>query len=180
MLRDLALAAILSASVSMSYAQSQSGALHYDRHNLVDILGFEVRSSGDLPTGWSGGPAGTVSLEGDVVHSGSWAVILDRSAHLSGNFSTITTAIPIDFAGATIELRGFLRTRDVSGFAGLWMREAGDAGALEFDNSQRQKIAGTHDWQEFSVGLPLNADATHLFFGALLSGTGRAWVDDLQ
>ena len=126
-------------------------------------------------------PQGRFLPEGDVVHSGSWAVILDRSAHPSGNFSTITTAIPIGFTGATIELRGFLRTRDVSGFAGLWMREDGDdAGALEFDNSQRQKFAGTHDWQEFSVGLPLNADATHLVFGALLSGTGIAWVDDLQ
>ena|SRR5271166_1808714 len=35
------------------------------------------------------------------------------------NFSTITKSIPMDFSGTTIELRGFLRTEDVSDFVGL-------------------------------------------------------------
>lgn len=161
-------------------AQTQPSAVPYDRHNVAKILGFEIRGSGELPVGWSGGPATTVIVEGNVVHSGSWAVCLDRSAHPSGAFSTITSAIPIDFSGKRIELRGFLRTTDVSGFTGLWVREDGEAGTLEFDNMQRQQLAGTHDWQEFSVDLPLNPDANHLVFGALLSGRGIAWVDDLQ
>ncbi len=152
----------------------------YDRHNVDEILGFEARGSGALPAGWSGNPADTVAAEGDVVHSGSWAVRLDRSAHPAGNFSGITSAIPIDFTGKQIELSGFLRASDVSGSAGLWMREDGDAGMLQFDNMQHHPLAGTHDWQKFSIRLPVDADANRLVFGALLSGTGILWVDDLQ
>jgi hypothetical protein len=179
-LRKLILAAIFSAGLSMLCAQSHPGAVHYDRHNVADILGFEVQGSGGLPAGWIGGPAGTVSIEGDMVRSGSRAVVLDRSAHQSGSFSTISAAIPIDFTGERIELRGFLRTKNVLGSAALWMREDGDREMLEFANTQGQQFAGTHDWQQFSINLPLNENADHLRFGALLAGSGTAWVDDLQ
>ena len=39
----------------------------------------------------------------------------------------MTKRLPIDFDGEWIELRGFLRTEDVSGYTGLWMREDGVA-----------------------------------------------------
>ena len=179
MLRNLA-AAVVVCTVSQMHAQSQRDAVLYDRHNVAEILGFELRGSGKLPAGWSGSPPGTVVLESDVVQSGSWAIRLDRSALPTGTFSTVTSSIPIDFTGERIELRGFLRTSGVSGFAGLWMREDGDAGSVQFDNMQRQQLDGTHDWQQLTIILPLNPDANHLFFGALLSGSGIAWVDGLQ
>lgn len=180
MLRNLISTAIFSAAAALSCAQSHPGAVRYGRHNVAGILGFEVHGSGGLPAGWTGSPAGTVSIEGDVVRSGSRAVILDRSAHPSGSFSTMTATVPMDFTGERIELRGFLRTKDASGSAALWMREDRDGEMLEFGNTQRQQFAGTHGWQQFSINLPLNEDANHLRFGALLAGSGTAWVDDLQ
>jgi C-terminal processing protease CtpA/Prc len=107
-------------------------------------------------------------------------VRLDRSAHPPGDFSFVGGSIPIDFTGKGIELHGFLRTKEVTGFAGLWLREDGESGVLEFDNMARKQIAGTRDWQEFSITLPLDAAAQQLYFGALLSGNGVAWADDLQ
>jgi C-terminal processing protease CtpA/Prc len=106
---------------------------------------------------------------------------LDRSAHATGTFSAIHSSIPIDFSGSRIELRGFLRTRDVQGLAGLWMREDGESGVvLQLDTMNRQGLNGTHDWQQFSVILPLDPAAKNLVFGALLVGTGITWVDGLQ
>jgi C-terminal processing protease CtpA/Prc len=179
MVRKLA-AAVIACAVLLMHAQSKLGTVHYDRRNVAEILGFEARGSGELPAGWSGIPPSTVVLENDVVQSGSWAVRLDRSAHPTGSFSTVTSSIPIDFTGKRIELRGFLRTSGVLGFAGLWLRESGEAGTVEFDNMQRKQLAGTHGWQEFSVTLPLNPEANSLVFGALLSGSGITWVDGLQ
>jgi C-terminal processing protease CtpA/Prc len=87
----------------------------------------------------------------------------------------------MDFTGSRIELRGFLRTEDVSSHVGLWMRQDGEArGSLAFDNMSSQRVAGTRDWAEYSISLPVRADANVLFFGVLLSGSGKAWADDLQ
>lgn len=107
-------------------------------------------------------------------------VRLDRTQNPSGQFSAISSAIPVDFTGARVELHGYLRTENVSGFAGLWLREDGDSGVIALDNMQDQHISGTHAWQEFAVSLPLDSEARRLVFGALLSGSGTAWVDDLQ
>jgi C-terminal processing protease CtpA/Prc len=84
------------------------------------------------------------------------------------------------FSGTTIELRGYLRTEDVSDFVGLWMREDGETPALAFDNMQDRKLRGTTAWTEYTISLPVHSEARKLFFGVLLSGTGKAWADDLQ
>ena len=150
------------------------------RKNLAGILGFERPGSGSLPGGWTGYPPGTVQRESSVVHSGHWAVRLDRTHQPGGGLSALTAAIPIDFGGKTIELRGWLKTRNVSGFAGLWIREDAGQSAVEMDNMQNRRLHGTNGWREFSVSVPVAGNADRLLFGALLSGTGVAWVDGLR
>jgi len=85
----------------------------------------------------------------------------------------------VDFSGARIELRGFLRTEDVSDFVGLWMREDGETPALAFDNMQDRKLKGTTAWTEYSISLPVHSEARKLFFGVLCRNR-KAWADDLQ
>jgi C-terminal processing protease CtpA/Prc len=183
MLRKLA-ATVLVCTWLQIHAQTKPEPAQYDRHNVEQILGFEARGLGDLPAGWVRGsltPPDAAVLESEVVQSGSWAMRLDRSAHATGTFSAIHSSIPIDFSGSRIELRGFLRTRDVQGLAGLWMREDGESGVvLQLDTMNRQGLNGTHDWQQFSVILPLDPAAKRLVFGAMLVGTGITWVDGLQ
>jgi len=79
-----------------------------------------------------------------------------------------------------LEFRGYLRTENVGQFAGLWMREDGDSGTLQFDNMQSRQLKGSTPWTEYSIKLPLDPNAKQLFFGVLMAGTGRTWVDDLQ
>jgi C-terminal processing protease CtpA/Prc len=147
---------------------------------LGAILSFEVEHAGAIPTGWGGGPPGTISVDGDVVHGGRWSVRLERTETSAQAFTTLTNVIPVDFAGTTIEWRGFLRSEDVSEFMALWMRQDGDAPGLAFATMQPQQIRGTNDWMEYSIALPVHAEARALFFGVLLAGTGRVWVDDLR
>ncbi|HYP09634.1 MAG TPA: S41 family peptidase, partial [Bryobacteraceae bacterium] len=115
------------------------------------------------------------------VHGGKWAVRIDRSGlPVAQNFSTITRVLPVNFAGKTVELRGFIRTEDVSEMAGLWMRQDGDTPGLAFDNMAAKQLKGTTDWTEYSIVLPLHADARQLYFGFLVAGSGKGWADDLQ
>jgi C-terminal processing protease CtpA/Prc len=147
---------------------------------LEAILKFETAHSGTFPGGWTGGPDGTIFVDGQIVHGGRWSARLERDASSPNGFSTITKAIPMDFTGVRIEWRGFVRSEGVSNYLGLWMREDGDIPGLAFENMQQRQIKGTRDWTEYSITLPVHRDAKQLYVGVLVAGTGKVWADDLQ
>jgi hypothetical protein len=149
------------------------------RSHLPPQLTFENSSSDAIPDGWNGS-VGTVAVDRKIFHGGGASVRFDRDGNSKDQFSVITTSIPVDFRGSNLELRGYLKTRDVNGMVGLWMREDGTRRALQLDNMNSQHVAGTTEWTEYSIKLPLDTKASQLFFGVLLSGTGTAWADDLQ
>jgi C-terminal processing protease CtpA/Prc len=151
-----------------------------DRHTLQKTLGFEGGDGLVLPQGWSGGPGGTVGIDESVVHSGRRSARLVRGAGSEAKVSSVSVGLPVDFSGGVVEFRGFLRLKDVSDFAGLWMREDGDGQTLQFVNMQEQQVHGTADWKEYTVKLPVDARATTMRIGVLMSGTGMVWADDLQ
>jgi C-terminal processing protease CtpA/Prc len=144
------------------------------------ILKFETdHAAGNLEE-WGGGPEETIYYDSTIVNSGKGAARLERDANSPDQFTSITKQIPIDFDGETIEFSGFLRTESVSGFVGLWMREDGPGGAVQFDNMQNKQVNGTTHWTEYTIKLPLDKRAKTLFFGVLLVGEGKVWIDDLR
>ena len=147
---------------------------------LEVLLAFEGPTEKGPPSGWGGGPSETLFSDSKVVHGGSASGRIERTGSSPSGFSALTTSIPMDFAGATIELRGFVRTEGVEGWCGLWAREDGPSGPVAFDNMQTRGVTGTTDWTEYKILLPIEAEGITLFFGALLSGKGKIWVDDLQ
>ena len=147
---------------------------------LAQILNFEGAPVGNMPAGWRGGPPETIFPDGTIKHSGQRAVRIERTPGSPGSFSSLTKSLPLDFAGKNVELRGFLRTEEVSEFAGLWMREDGLTPNLAFDNMQQRQLRGTTEWTEYSITLPVHPDGRTLYFGVLLGGTGKVWADDLQ
>lgn len=151
-----------------------------DQTSLTKILGFENEHSGDKPVGWFANPPGTVFNDDKTVHSGQWSVRIERNAQSSGEFSVIGRTIPWEFSANSIEIRGFLRTENVSGFAGLWMRQDNGTEMLSLENMESQQLKGTHDWTEYKITLPVQKEMRSLVFGILMAGTGKTWADDLQ
>jgi C-terminal processing protease CtpA/Prc len=151
-----------------------------DRQTVADVLGFEEQTGGPLPVGWSGTPSGTVSADKEIVHSGKWSARMERNVDSANTFTTLTKSLSVDFLGKEVQLRGFLRTSDVKGYATLWLREDGEGSVLRFVNMQKTNLQGTTPWTEYSVILNLVPDARRIVFGALIQGTGTAWVDDLH
>jgi len=171
-------AAVMFALASPCSAQGQATPI--DQADLTKILAFENEHSDDKPGGWSANPPGTVFNDDKIVHSGQWSVRIERNAQSSGQFSVIGRFIPWEFSGKTIELRGFLRTEDVAGYGGLWMRQDSGSEMLALENMESQQLKGTHDWAEYKITLPVHAETRALVFGFLMAGTGKAWADDLQ
>ena len=130
--------------------------------------------------GWAGGPPETQFADSLIVHGGRYAGRIERDSESSGGFSTFTMSLPVTFSGETLELRGWLRMEDVTGFAGLWLREDGRSGSVQFDNMQSRNLNGSTEWTEYRISLPLDERARTVFLGALLVGEGTVWVDDLE
>lgn len=142
-------------------------------------LAFEADHTAAGPAGWGGGPPQTIHLDGDVVHGGEWSVRIERIAESADKFTVLTRSLSLDYQGSKISLSGFIRTEGISTFAGLWLRQDGDSGILEFDNMQNRSLKGDTEWTEYRIELPLHPGARRLLFGGLVSGTGKAWFDDL-
>jgi len=145
-------------------------------------LGFEPTSAASMLShrGEPRGPAGTMFLDSLVIHGGRYSGRLERTADSPSTLSSFAIKIPVDFVGDTLELRGWLRYQDVVGFAGLWQRQDGPSGRLQYDNMAARKLSGTAEWTEYRVKLRLDPKASTVTVGSLLSGTGRVWADDLR
>jgi hypothetical protein len=119
-------------------SQTASDQAPSPRLTVQQSLAISPNSGGTDPNGWFINPAGTVQVDKEIVHGGSWSARFDRDAARTDNFSVISKNLPVDFTGGTVELRGFLRTKNVIGFADLYIREDGERGVLQFKGMDDQ------------------------------------------
>jgi hypothetical protein len=152
---------------------------NFSRATVQQSLGFEDQSTSAL-TGWWAYPPETISADSTIAHTGHWSVRLQRDAQSKGSISVVTRKLPVDFQGGVVELRGYLRLKDVTGNVGLWLRQDADGHMLSLENMDSQQVKGTHDWAQYRIALPVNPKAEQLYFGVLVSGTGTVWADDLE
>lgn len=148
-------------------------------------FGFEkISNKNSLPDHWFKWGMEDFVLKTDSIekHSGSVSISIEPvGTRTEGEFGCAAYFIPAIYKGSQIELRAFLKLQDVeNGQIGLMLRIDGDNGGLQFDNLQEDNINGTADWKQYSVTLPLPENATKIFIGALLVGSGKIWADDFQ
>ncbi len=96
-------------------------------------------------------------------------------------FGTAIGTFPLEPAlGKTIRFSGYIKTENVSGYAGFWWRADAGNQPASFANLGDAAPKGTTDWKRYELELPVPAKATAIYFGPLLAGSGTAWFDDLQ
>lgn len=145
-----------------------------DKYNL----GFEnQKDEKALSDGWFKWGNYELTID-DFTHSGKKSGKIS-SDEVGSSFGSIAYKIPANYKGSTIKLEGFMKIKNVeNGFAGLLLRVDGNGNSLAFDNMQNQKIAGTKDWQKYSITLNYPEGAESIFVAGILSGKGEAWFDD--
>lgn len=147
--------------------------------NIPAILGFENGLPGQVPTGWQvSGQA--IVVDDQIFQSGRHSARIVRTSTSSGQFSFGQVSIPIDFTGRNLEIRGFIRTQDVSGSVAVYANQTSGGTSLAFATTQGQGIRGTTTWREYSATAAIAPNVTTLSVGFLLNGTGSAWFDDIQ
>jgi hypothetical protein len=103
-----------------------------------------------------------------------------RSRSSAGGYGTFMQAFAAqDFRGKRLRFSATVRTQDVKGWAGLWMRVEGadPKQPLGFDNMQSRALVGSVGCKRYEVVLDVPQEATTIMAGLLLSGTGQAWLD---
>ena len=154
--------------------------------NKTDFnFGFEkISNIGGLPDQWFKWGMEDFIIKIDTIekHSGSASVLIEHEGpRAQGSFGCVAHSVPAIYEGKQIELRAYLKLQNVEdGQIGLMLRIDGESGGLQFDNLQQENIHGTSDWTMYSVILPLPENATTIYIGAILSGTGKLWADDFQ
>ena len=150
------------------------------------IAALAVLFSFDLPAGWikAGSEPGSYDMGTDPgagLNGNNAATIKSVKKKIKG-FGTLMQLSPADtYAGKRVRMSGYVRSNDIAGWGGLWMRvdQKGVKGSLAFDNMQGRPIKGTTDWTKHDIVLDVPKSATGIAYGALLSGTGQIWFDDL-
>ena len=139
------------------------------------------------PPGWHvAGSVRTAYLAGvdpDVTMRGSPSGYLKSTKPKVDGFGTLMQDIaPDKYAGDRIRVSCHLKTLNVSGWAGLWVRvdRGRDVSPIAFDNMEDRGIKGTNDWTECVVVLDVGERASNIAFGVLLSGTGTVWIDQMR
>jgi hypothetical protein len=85
-----------------------------------------------------------------------------------------------NYLGQRLRFSARVRTENVTGWSGLWMRiDTPDRARTTLYNSSDKPINGTTGWQERSVVLDVPLDAKAIVFGVIDSGTGQVWIDQL-
>ena len=159
--------------------------------NVLFIGVVSVLMSFDLPTSWFKAGDKPQSYEMGIdkdagQDSKNAATIKSIDKEIKGFGTLMQDCLPGKYLGKRVRMIGMLKTKDVSGWAGLWLRidTKTPIKAVVFDNMRAGKkdnsVKGTTDWKKYEIILDVPANASNIAYGALLNGTGQIWFDNLS
>lgn len=86
---------------------------------------------------------------------------------------------PSKYLGKKIKFTGFIKCKDVAGWAGLWMR-IDEQKKYSLENMKDRFVRGNSDWKKCEIILEVPTDTKNIAFGSLLYGAGQIWFDNLK
>lgn len=136
-----------------------------------------------LPSGWQRQAvlgadrvctAGTDTVLGAQVRR---KLTVECARATDGSMSVLQTIAADDYRGKRMRFAARVRTDNVRGWSGLFMRVSGpDARVLAFDDMSTRPLRGTLDWRDVQVILDVEPGAASISFGLRLSdGPGQVW-----
>jgi hypothetical protein len=148
------------------------------------IFGF---TTNELPKNWfkSGSKSESYKVATDsiIFQSGKKSVsIASLDSSIEGFETIMQSCSARNFLGTRIKMTGYIKSENVADWAGMWLRiDSKTPGeSLGFDNMQDRPIIGNSDWTKCEIVMDVPAESITLKFGALISGTGKIWFDNVS
>ncbi|KAA9022309.1 helix-turn-helix transcriptional regulator [Niallia endozanthoxylica] len=124
-----------------------------------------------------------MGIDRETFHKGKASGFLKSvTVQSQGEFATMMQQFKAEkYLGKRLKLSGFIKSKDVDGFCGFWMRVDDALGdVLQFDNMSDRPITGDSEWNHYSIVLDVPKNSAVIAFGVLLSGNGQVWMDELS
>lgn len=149
---------------------------------LLTLLSF------DLPTGWhkagSDPQSYNMGIDKGTAQDGKNAATIKSNTKKVKGFGTLMqSCTATKYLGKRIKMTGYVKSEEVKGWAGLWLRvdpAATGAKPLGFDNMGDRPIKKTTDWKKYEIILDVPANANNLAYGALLVRQGQIWFSNIN
>lgn len=95
------------------------------------------------------------------------------------NFGTITASLDaLPYRNKEFKLKAAVKVAEGEGH--MWSRVDRENGARGFFDNMDNRPIQPGEWNDYEIKGMVDQDATHIFFGCFLKGTGKLWVDDFQ
>jgi hypothetical protein len=136
--------------------------------------------------GWF--PAGSnpaayeMGTDNSGVQNGKSCAYIKSKSPKDNEFGTLMQTISAkNYLGKRLSLSGYLKSEDINGWGGMWMRIDGENNQqLGFDNMRGRTIKGTTDWTKYEIVLDVPSNSKTINYGVLLGWTGKIWFDNLK
>lgn len=161
-------------------------------NNAAYVVRLADENDDGFPDGWqvTGTPddrdSYEILLDLTTGHDDDASLFIQSIHETSDGFGAAMRTLPNvnNYKGTRLQLSGYIKTEDVSEWAGLWFRVdgTGRGNTLAFDNMIYRGPSGTTNWQLFTLVLdvPKDTAVSDIYYGFLLAGEGKAWVDEIQ
>jgi len=159
-----------------------------DGQHIMRNVGFEhLDAKGNLIS-WD--PANSknkyvLSLDTGVAHTGKCSFFIGSSSDTAsdrgmGAITSIVKGYNLE-TNRVVRISAYIKTYDLkNGTAGILVQLATDKGSMGDYNSNDQSQSGTSDWTKHTVYVRLQPGVQYIAYGFLMTGTGKAWVDDFE
>lgn len=122
-----------------------------------------------------------IGLEKNQERNSKVAYLRSIEPEVNGFGTIMQNFMPKDFLGKKIKLTGYIKSKNIKKWAGMWMRIDGpNKKTLGFDNMQDRPIKGTTSWTKYEIILKVPKEAVNLAYGVLASGTGEVLMDNFK
>jgi hypothetical protein len=162
--------------------KNASPALAFGLKSLTLLAVCSLALQAAAPNGWLVAGNKPTEYESGVdalaTYNGHPSAYLKAKTPNIEGFGTLMQDFRADhYVGKRVRFSAFVRTEHAQDWAGLWMRVDKESKKLAFDNMHDRPIKGSTDWKRYDVVLEVPQDATGIFFGVLLSGSGTVWLN---
>ncbi len=155
---------------------------------IVLIAGFFLvaESNDEIPKGWY--PAGSnpseyeMGVDNSTFQNGHACAYIKSKSPKEKEFGTLMQTISAEsFLGKRLRLSGYIKSKDVERWSGMWMRIDGESNQqLGFDNMFDRPIEGTTEWKNYEIVLDIPSSSSTINYGVLLNGEGEVWFDNFK
>jgi uncharacterized protein (TIGR03437 family) len=146
--------------------------------------------SGGLPAGWSTGSTAVApdtyqfTMDSQTTYNHAPTLRIQYSGTSTTEFADATLSIDAtSLQGQTIQISGAICTQQVNGYADIFLKAFTPAGSVFedlFNSNSSGPPQGTTGWQTYQVTMQVPSNATSIWIGLVLSGSGTAWFSGLN